>query len=134
MSTTISNTSLRLTLPDSLYAEYERQALESGKEIEEVILSRLTEFRDQSSYSGRSIKLSSSCRQTLEKVFGRSFKDGDDLTRYLESVYTLTVGGVDISLSSEVLRRLKERAIRRPFEDIVREVVVKQLEHHVGLR
>lgn len=129
-----STTLLRIELPKSLYESLSTQAEESGKDIEDLITSRLTEFKDQNTFKGRMLKVSPEERQSLEKVFGRSFKDGSELTRYLLSAYTLRVGDVKVNISSEVARRIKERAIRRNFEDYLSEIITKQLEHYVGLR
>lgn len=127
-------TALRIQLPESLYALFEDQAKQSNCTIEEILVRRLQQTKDLDNFSGRTVKLEPAQRQRVEKLFGRSFQTGADLVHYLEGAYTLKVGGVDVQLSGECLKRVQSRAIRRPYEELLREVITRQVEHFVGLR
>ena len=129
------STVLRLHLDSKLFEAYEIQARESGIEVEELIAKRLLEFRDQDTFKGRKLLLSPPERQDIEKLFSRSFKTGADLVRFLSDIYSLRLNDVKIPVSGQVLQRLKDRCgQRRKFSEFVQEVVVKGLEHFVGLR
>lgn len=127
-------TSIRLKLDSSLAEEYERQARQQGKDVEELIAQRLHECKDINAYKGRSLTLSPGERQDLETALSRSFTTGREVVHYITRSYEVSVDGVSMPLSPELLRRLKDRCGRKSFPEFVREVVTAQLEHYAGMR
>lgn len=126
--------SVRLPIPDSLFKEYERQAQQLNLDVEELLIRRLSETRDQSNEKGRSIKVSPEDRQKIETAFSHSFRDGRELAAHLLSVYGVTVDGITIQLSPDLLKRLDGRRGRMEFKAFVTETIVRQLEHFAGMR
>lgn len=84
--------------------------------------------------NGRQLVINSGDRQIIERAFSRGFKDGHELSQYLEQRCTIDVGGVKITLTPELLRRLDGRRGSMPFDKFLIENITKQLEHVVGLR
>lgn len=130
---TVTLESLRIKIDSQIVAEFERQATASGKTLEDLVASRLAYALHLEPNDG-SIMISNSQRQRLEVMYKRSFEGGNDLFAYLQQCVSLRIGNATVQLSPELLRRLEARAVRRPLVPFLKEVVVKQLEHFVGLR
>jgi len=129
-----ANVKLRITLIPEVFNAYSAQALESGQEIEEIIEQRLTQCVEQSTYSGRVLAVDPESRQLLETACGRNFQTGADLANYIAKSFELAIGKMRVPLRPELLRRLRTRSIRREFGEYLRDTIVRQLEHVVGLR
>jgi hypothetical protein len=86
------------------------------------------------SHGGRSLKLSPTERQFIESKAGHGFKTGSDVAQYIEYATSLKIGGLTVTLPKDLLHRLETRAVRQTFDKFLPELVIKQLEHFVGLR
>lgn len=131
---TSSPVQLRLTLPTELLNKYEAQALQSGQQLEDVIIVRLTEHQDQSSYTGRALSLSPEQRQELERALGKSIRTSSELVHSIRAALSVRINELTVQLTPELLRRLQTRCVRVPFAKFLPEVIVRQLEHFAGLR
>lgn len=127
-------TFLRIPISDSLLKTYEKQAAAMNQPVEQVMALRLAEYKDHSSYDGRMLVLTPSDRQEIESNFNRSFASGSELARVLSHSFRLRIDTMHVQLSPALLSRLEARAIRKPFQEFVRDTVIKQLEHFAGLR
>ena len=121
-----ANVKLRITLIPEVFNAYSAQAREPGQEIEEIM--------EQSTYSGRVLAVDPESRQLLETACGRNFQTGADLANYIAKSFELAIGKMRVPLRPELLRRLRTRSIRREFGEYLRDTIVRQLEHVVGLR
>tara|TARA_R110002060_G_scaffold6217_1_gene9505 strand:- start:3 stop:416 length:414 start_codon:yes stop_codon:yes gene_type:complete len=129
-----STVRLRIQLPTDTFNIYSNQALESGQDVEDLIQHRLRQCVNESTYTGRTLVINPETRQELESALGRSFSTGTELSSYITKSFQLAVGKIKVALAPELLRRIETRAIRKDFGEFLKDTVIKQLEHVVGLR
>ena len=112
---TLDKVTLRISLPSELLQQYEAQAAITGQDVEEVILARLTEHVNHSSYTGRHLSIAPEQRQELEKALGKSIRTSFELVHSIRSALSVRINDLSIPIAPELLRRLQTRAIRIPF-------------------
>ena len=125
---------VRINLPSDLYRTFSTLAASKGLELEDLLSRHLAATRDHDTDKGRGIKISPEDRQEIEKAFSRSFKDGRELTHFLNQVYAVQIGGVTVQLSAALLQRLNGRRGRMDFDAFLKETIIAQLEHFAGMR
>ena len=129
-----STITVRLPLSSDLLSHYESQAKIMNLSLEDTLAARLSEHKDHSTYNGRNLILSPEQRQEIEKGISRSLRAPEEFVHVVRSSLSIDIDDRDIPLSPELLRRLKTRCIRQPFRDFMKNTIVRQLEHFVGLR
>jgi hypothetical protein len=123
---------LTLRLPESIYDAYAERAAKLGKEPEDVIRERLTlcvTYNDTSP-----IYLTSAERNFISQIAGKLIRTPEDLIAWARAVSTLSVAGIGVELSEQLLGRLRSRTFKRPWDEYLRSTVTECLEQHVGLR
>jgi hypothetical protein len=134
-ATGISTTIIRIELPEHIYQDYMKQADASGKDLEHVLVRRLIDCREYDLYGGKPLRLSPTERHEIERLFSRSFGTGSDLVLFLKRNFHLTVEGVKVPISGQLLSRMKDRCgQRREWKTFLAETIIKQLEHYAGMR
>lgn len=132
VSTDRTTTRISITLPAELLAHYEAQAKQRGVSLDAILEERMQGCRNHN--DGRALYFTDMDRQMLERLLDSSVGTPSDALKRIQHALQITVDGAPIELSPKLLERLKARAIRVDFKKMLQETVLKQLEHHVGLR
>jgi len=119
--------SIKLNIPDEILKQYEERG-----NLEKVLSQQLASTIAFT--SEKPIYVNDTQRKRLERLFGRNFKDADDLVHLMEKYVTARIGEVDVTLSPALLIRLKTRCFGKPFEQFLAERAVVGLEEYVGMR
>lgn len=127
-----STVPVRLNLPVDLYRALMSRA--ADVDLSDYIIRHLNATRDYDNEKGRSVKISPEDRQRIEAAFKRSFRDGRELSNHLLSVCGAMIGGIEVTLSPDLLKRLDGRRGRMELRAFIVETVTRQLEHFTGMR
>lgn len=119
--------SIKLDLPDDILKVYE-----SRGPLEKVLSDQLSKCVNHT--SSRSLYLTDTNRKRLERLFGKNFKDSDDLIHMMERYVTARIGNVEVQLPPQLLTRLKTRCFGKPFEQFLAERAIYGLEEYAGMR
>lgn len=119
--------SIKLEIPDDILKQYE-----SRGSLEKVLSDHLTNCVTHT--SKKPIYITDTYRKRLERLFGRNFKDAEDLVHQMEKYVTARIGNVDVQLSPALLTRLKSRCFGKPFEQFLAERTVIGLEEYAMMR
>ncbi len=119
--------SVKLDLPDNVLKKYELRG-----PIDKVLSETLTDCVNFT--STKPIYITDTQRKRLERLFGKNFKDADELIHMMERYVTARIGDVDVQLPPQLLTRLKTRCFGKPFEQFLVERVIEGLELYAGMR
>lgn len=125
-------TTLRITLPAGVLAEYETQAAALNVAVEDLISVRLLACADHT--SAKPLYFSDAQRQQLESILGKNLKSTGDALDQIRSAMSVRLEKVVISLKMNLLHKLKSRCLGMPWEKFLEETIVQQLERYVGIR
>lgn len=131
-TTAASTVTLKLKLPESLADVYGERAAKRGRDAEDEIASHLAKTREYSSQTP--IYLTDADRSTLSEIAGKQISTGADLIAWVRHLSTISVADVDIPLGELLLARLDGRRFGKTLPDLLKQVVVEQLESYTGLR
>ena len=127
MEALLATLSIKLSIPDDILKQYEDRG-----SLEKVLSAQLVSC--VSFTADKPVYVNDTQRKRLERLFGRNFKDADDLVHLMEKYVTARIGDVDVTLSPALLIRLKTRCFGKPFEQFLAERAVVGLEEYVGMR
>ncbi len=119
--------SIKLDIPDDVLKVYELRG-----PLEKVLSEQLIKCVHHTSF--KPIYLTDTNRKRLERLFGKNFKDPEDLIHVMERYVTARIGDVDVQLSPALLTRLKTRCFGKPFEQFLAERAIYGLEEYAGMR
>jgi len=122
----------RIQLPDAVFDRYDAEAARRGIPVEELFAQRLAHCQDHT--AEKPLYFNDSERQTLERYLGRNVLNVSDTLVQIRNAMSVRVHKVIVPLETQLLAKLKSRAIRVPFEEFLQTQVVQSLERYVGLR
>jgi hypothetical protein len=126
---------VKLSIPETVYAQYEGQAKLAKQSVEKMLADRL---RTCATYtSGRGLYFTDEQRSHLERMTGgHLINDADAALQKINVTVSLKVSGVVIELNGRVLARATSRAksTRQSLEQYLQREVILNLEKSVGLR
>lgn len=131
-TTQLASLRLRLDLPAETLARYEVEAARRGLTLEDLLTERLANCSSHTSTNP--IYLNDTDRSDLCRLLRRNFRGSQDVMQEIRKVCSLRIDSAHISLSPELIRRLRTRALSRPFDQFLSEQVVELLEQYVGMR
>lgn len=123
---------VQLTMTSDLYDIYEAKGRVSKRSAEDEMLARLTTCRDHT--SSTALYIDDSTRMALEAVAGRPLRSGGDILGWARTLATLTVAGVVVPLSEQLMKRLDSRRFGATMPEYVSRTTVDLLEKEVGMR
>ena len=116
-------TRLRIELPDVVAADYDSQAAQLGRPVEDVMAQRLRDCRHYR--AERPLYFNDQQRKRLEQLAGSQLRDPDDaLTKMTVGLQTL-IGDTVVELDAETTRRIPAllHSPRRTIEQFLRDAV-----------
>lgn len=119
--------SVKLNIPEDILKQYEERGI-----LEKVLSNQLAAC--VAFTADKPIYINDTQRKRLERLFGRNFKDADELVHQMEKYVTARIGEVDVKLSPALLIRLKTRCFGKPFEQFLAERATIGLEEYAGMR
>lgn len=119
--------SVKLDIPDETLKKYELRG-----PLDKVLSETLTACVNFT--ASKPIYVNDTQRKRLDRLFGKNFKDADELIHMMERYVTARIGDVDIQLPPQLLTRLKTRCFGKPFEQFLAERTVEGLELYAGMR
>lgn len=126
---------VKLSIPESIYAQYDEQAKLAKQSVEKILADRL---RTCATYtSGRGLYFTDEQRSHLERMTGgHLINDAESALQKINVTVSLKVSGVVIELNGRVLARATSRAksTRQSLEQYLQKEVILNLEKSVGLR
>ena len=123
---------VQLTMTSDLYDIYESKGRISKRSAEDEMLARLTTCRDHT--SSTALYIDDTTRQALEAIAGRKLTSGGDILAWARTLASLTVAGVVVPLSEQLMKRLDSRRFGRSMPEYVSHTTVDLLEKEVGMR
>lgn len=123
---------IRVALPESIVDIYDRQSQKRGRDLEAEIADRLRTFAGVA--SEKPIILNDDDRRAIETLLKRNMNTSIELVKELERALTVTVGGLDITLSPMLLAKLQSRCIGEDFSTFLKREITRRLEEFVGMR
>lgn len=125
--------SVRITLPEDTFQEYDVQSRQfPALTVEELLTERLIRYKN--SHSDKPLILEDADRRQLEQMFQINLSASDRLVSEMRRALSIRIDSLEITLPSRLLERLKSRAIRVSFDTFLRDLIIRSLEEHVGLR
>lgn len=124
---------VRLHLPESLLAAYEKEAERSGKPLEEFLLQHLRKTRALLQQD-KPLVVTDADRRRIEGALAKGFNDGSQLADACERLTALNISGIEVKLSEQCMARLGTRVYGTTLAAFVQETVKRLLETEVGLR
>jgi len=129
-------TRVRLTLPDSLIDEYEKQADEARLSLEEILEERLEQTVEAK--DNRPIYFSDAERHELDELLGINVTTASQIVSRVRSALSLKIGGEKLStrldIKPSLLTRLRSRCFIPDFEQFLKKTITEGLETFAGLR
>ena len=123
---------LSLRIPESLLSTYEDQAVRSKRSVEDMILDRL---RQCAAYvDTQPIYISDSDRNTLSQLASKRIANATELISWARSLTSISVGGVSVPLSEQLVKRMETRKFGKTWAELTRAMVTDGLETAVGMR
>ena len=123
---------LSLRIPESLLSAYEDQAVRSKRSVEDMILDRL---RQCAAYvDTQPIYISDSDRNTLSQLASKRIANATELISWARSLTSISVGGVSVPLSEQLVKRMETRKFGKTWAELTRAMVTDGLETAVGMR
>lgn len=119
--------SIKLNIPEETLKKYE-----SRGSLEKVMSETLTTCVDYTAQ--KPIYVNDTQRKRLDRLFGKNFKDADEIIQMMERYVTARIGEVNVQLSPQLLTRLKTRCFGKPFEQFLAERAVQGLEEFAAMR
>jgi hypothetical protein len=119
--------SIKLEVPDEVLKKYELRG-----SLEKVMSQTLTDCVDFTAQ--KPIYVNDTQRKRLDRLFGRNFKNADELIHLMERYVTARIGDVDVQLPPQLLVRLKTRCFGKPFEQFLAERALQGLEEFAAMR
>lgn len=127
---------LRVSVPQSILNEYEKQADELGVPVETLMSVRLQHTVTMN--DNRPIYFSDDQRRELDGLVGKNVKDADDLIKWVKKALQIRVNDGQLvhafELKPNLVQRLKTRCFGTPFPKFLRDTITSELERYVGLR
>ena len=124
---------VRLTLPESLIAVYEKEAERLGRSLDDFLGQHLRKTRPLLAQT-KPLLLTDADRQRIEQALAKGFNDGSQLADSCEHLSAINIAGVEVQLSEQCMERLKTRVYGTTFEEFVKATVTRLIETEVGLR
>jgi len=121
-----------LRVSENLFDHYAERAAKRGREPEAELIDRLIQCRDHNAISA--IYLDDAARAELTQITGKLVRNATDLLAWARTVTALKVAQVEVPLGQTLTTRLASRSFGAPWEEHVRNTVIRCLEHEVGLR
>jgi hypothetical protein len=120
---------IRVTIPDEIYDQYDRQ--DPGK-AEELIEKRL---RDTASWPKLPLCLHDTERRQLETALKQNFRDGAQLAKAVARLSKVKIDKAELQLDTVVIERLRTHCpTKAKFEEFLTNLIREMLERYVGLR
>ena len=119
--------SIKLDIPDEVLKKYEVRG-----SMEKVMSKTLTDCVDFTAV--KPIYINDTQRKRLDRLFGKNFKDADEIIHIMERYVTARIGEVEVQLPPQLLVRLKTRCFGKPFEQFLAERAIEGLESYAGMR
>lgn len=130
---TASEYLVRLLLPESLIAVYEKEAEHVGKTLDEFLVQHLRKTKPLIGQQ-KPLILTDADRRRIESALAKGYNDGSQLADSCEKLSTLKIAGVEVALSQQAVERLSTRVYGTTFEAFVQDTVTRLIETEVGLR
>ena len=124
---------VRLPLPESLIAAYEKEAEAAGKTLDEFLANHLRKTKALAGQQ-KPLILTDATRQRIEAALAKGFSDGAQLADSCEKLTALNIAGVQVNLTQLTVERLRTRVYGTTFELFVQDTVKRLIETEVGLR
>ena len=121
-----------LRLPEILYDELSERALKHGRSVEDEIFCRLRDCREHT--AAQPIYLNDLQRQELSHLAGKLIRTPEDLLKLVHEMTAVKVGGVEIPLGDQLIKRLETRKFGKSWKELLTGLVTSGLEGEVGLR
>jgi hypothetical protein len=131
-TTTATKVKHSITLSEELSDAYSERAAKLGITPEAEMAARLKKCQEHTAQQG--VYLNDEQRQRLSQLTGKLMATPADILAHVEHTAVIRVGDINIPLDGQLLVRLNTRTFGRPFDQMLKEEVVKALETFVGLR
>lgn len=129
----MSTETIRVTLPEETFRQYEEQAkARGGHPVEWLMSERLRLFANTNSQ--KPITIDDEMRRKIEKIIGKNISTPEELLTILEQAISVRIDDMVIPMTPQLLTRLNSRAIGVPFETFLPNLIKRMLEEYVGLR
>ena len=123
---------ITVRLPENVADLYAERAAKFGRDVEDEIFLRLRDCREHTATTP--IYLNDDQRNELSQLSGMGIRTADDLLAWARKQSTLKLGEVSITLSTQLANRLSTRRFGASWEELLRRIVIENLEREVGLR
>lgn len=127
-----STQKVTLRLDESLVDAYTERATRRARTVETEMQEALERSRTHT--SSQPIYVTDAARVALSELANRPLTNEASLISWAQSLSSIKVGGIDIPLGEQLLKRLSTRTFGKTFEDYLRQSVIEQLESLVGMR
>lgn len=128
----VTFTKVSLRLPEGLYDAYAERAAKFGRTVEEEMTLRLRDCREHT--ASQPIYLNDDDRNALTQIAGTMIKNPTDVIAWAKLVSSIDVGGVEVELSAQLIKRLETRRFQQPMAQFLARTITEQLETYVGMR
>ena len=130
---TTSEFIVRLALPETLIATYEKEAERAGRPLDEFLAQHLRKTKALLAQT-KPLIVTDADRQRIEAALAKGFNDGSQLADSCEHLTSINISGVQVNLTEQCVERLRSRAYGMTFEEFVRTTTQRLIEVEVGLR
>jgi len=130
----LASVRVKLDLPANVLADYERQAADQHKPLEDVLAARLAQAVHWT--AERPIYLSDVHRTEIEVILKRNINSPRHLVDAIRMAVSLRIDGAKIAFAPDLLRRLQGRHLDHSLSwtEYLTKLTTRLLEQHVGLR
>jgi len=125
-------TRIAIPLPDNLYEAYERMAVETRMDIEDLLAKRLAAATTHD--AAKPIYFNDAERQQLEQMLGKNVSSARDVLSLVRNCVAVRINGLKITLKPSLLSRLKTRCLGMQWDKFLEKIIVEDLERYVGVR
>lgn len=124
---------VRLPLPESLIAVYEKEAERTGKSLEDLLTHHLRKTKALLAQD-KPLVVTDADRKRIEQALAKGFNDGSQLADSCEHLSSISINSIQVQLTEQCVERLRTRVYGTTLEAFVQETVTRLLETEVGLR
>lgn len=123
----------QLSIPESLYDHYERQAKRNGRTAEEEMAERIKRCRAFT--ANKPLYMNDDERAEVERLTGHTIRNADSFIGRLRAMFTVHVDAIEIEVPSNLRARMLSRVFRgQTYKGNLQRIVVDAIERYCGMR
>ncbi len=123
---------LRIPLAEPVLERYQIEAQSYGVSLEQLLGNRLTECVTHN--ATKPLYFDDAMRRELETVLGKNLDKPATVVALLKKALSVKINGVSVTLTPDVVERLRTRHHVGDFGTWLAELINQELQRYVGLR